>query len=66
MTALPVAVTVRGYIVGSVLILLIAGAVYLLRRYWPWRQAPPLPEERPEIDEPPAESMYARRRTCCA
>ena len=55
MTALPVAVTVRGYIVGSVLILLIAGAVYLLRRYWPWRHAPAPPEARPEIDEPPAE-----------
>ena len=55
MTVLPLAVTVRGYIVGSVLILLIAGAVYLVHRYWPWRQAPTLPEARPEIDEPPAE-----------
>ena len=55
MTVLPVAVTVRGYIVGSVLVLLIAGAVYLVRRYWPWRHAPALPETRPEIDEPPAE-----------
>jgi glycosyltransferase 2 family protein len=55
MTALPLAVTVRGYIVGSVLILLIAGAAYLAHRYWPWRQAPAPPEERPEIDEPPAE-----------
>jgi glycosyltransferase 2 family protein len=55
MTVLPVAVTVRGYIVASVLVLLIAGAVYLVRRYWPWRHAPPPPETQPEIDEPPAE-----------
>ncbi|MGE5229608.1 MAG: hypothetical protein ACM3MJ_07805, partial [Deltaproteobacteria bacterium] len=55
MTALPVAVTVRGYIVASVLVLLVAGAVYLVRRYWPWRAAPAPPETRPEIDEPPAE-----------
>ena len=55
MTALPVAVTVRGYIVASVLVLLVAGAVYLVRRYWPWRAPPAPPETRPEIDEPPAE-----------
>ena len=55
MAALPIAVTVRGYIVASVLVLLIAGAVYLVRRYWPWRQAPTPPETLPEIDEPPAE-----------
>ena len=53
--SIPVAVTVRGYIVASVLVLLIAGAVYLVRRYWPWRQAPAPPETRPEIDEPPAD-----------
>ena len=52
---IPVAVTVRGYVVASVLVLLIAGAVYLVRRYWPWRQAPAPPETRPEIDEPPAD-----------
>ncbi|HEX5640793.1 MAG TPA: hypothetical protein VFZ86_00485, partial [Thermoleophilia bacterium] len=55
MTALPVAVTVRGYIVASLLVLLVAGAVYLVRRYWPWRAPPAPPETRPEIDEPPAE-----------
>ena len=55
MLVLPVAVTVRGYIVGSVLVLAIAGAVYLVRRFWPWRHAPVLPETRPEIDEPPAD-----------
>ena len=52
---IPLAVTVRGYVVASVLVLLIAGAVYLVRRYWPWRQAPAPPETRPEIDEPPAD-----------
>ena len=36
-------------------VLLIAGAVYLARRYWPWRQAPAPSETRPEIDEPPAD-----------
>ena len=55
MAVLPMAVTVRGYIVASVLVLLVAGAVYLVRRYWPWRHAPAPPETRPEIDEPPAE-----------
>ena len=55
MAVLPVAVTVRGYIVGSVLVLLVAGAVYLVRRYWPWRHAPAPPETQPEIDEPPAD-----------
>ena len=55
MTVLPVAVTVSGYIAGSVLILLIAGAAYLVRRYWPWRTPSALPEPRPEIDEPPAD-----------
>ena len=55
MAVLTVAVTVRGYVVASVLVLLIAGAVYLVRRYWPWRHEPPPPETRPEIDEPPAE-----------
>ena len=47
--------TIRGYIVGSVLVLLIAGAIYLVRRYWPWRHAPAPPETRPEIEEPPAD-----------
>ena len=55
MTALPVAVTVRGYFIASVLVLLVAGAVYLVRRYWPWRAPPEPAEARPEIDEPPAE-----------
>ena len=55
MAVLPMAVTVRGYIVASVLVLLVAGAVYLVRRYWPWHHAPAPPETRPEIDEPPAE-----------
>jgi undecaprenyl-diphosphatase len=49
-------VTVLGYVETSVLILLIAGAVYLVRRYWPWRPPPALPETRPEIDEPPADA----------
>ena len=50
-----VAVAVRGYIVGSVVVLLIAGLIYLARRYWPWRQPAAVPETRLEVDEPPAE-----------
>ena len=56
MAVLTVAVTVRGYILGSVLVLLIAAAIYLVRRYWPWRRASVAPPEtRPDIEEPPAE-----------
>jgi len=55
LSAITVAVAVRGYIVGSVVVLLIAGSIFLARRYWPWRQTAVEPETRPEIDEPPAE-----------
>jgi uncharacterized protein (TIRG00374 family) len=54
-SAITVALSVSRYIGNSLVVLLIAGAIYLARRYWPWRQAPALPASQPGIDEPPAE-----------